>query len=396
MGRETLGVVREFDFPINFKQETNDFSSSFTTVETPVVNYHGHEVKQHCCQILPPHILEKIQGAEQDLADIKERLRQHAHLHTDARERRAAIGHVPEANKQQLPNIVYTIIDANGNEDFNDDKIIRDVEINAVAKQLLDWVQRTMSFVTTYYKWNGIDNHNMPVKAFFNFGKDFNNAFWDGQQFFCGNGDGQLFDAFSKYIDVIAHELNHGVNQFYNHLVYRDQNGAMDESYADIAGILVKHLFQISQNPRITMDELNGKIGEGLILPNDHNQYALRDMDTGVGFKDHPVLGTDNQPIRMSDYVRTHDDNGGVHTNSGIPNKLFWQIYTDPKFGRTPLERITKVALLFWTARKNVNRSTTFSTWGSYLLDAAKSLYGRRSTEVDIVTRALKVTEIRR
>lgn len=387
----TFGVVQEFDYAVQVRQEAMQSSSPQQTQEGEL---EGRAVTSYCCQMIPPHILEKLKNSDHHhLEDIKERLQAKAHLHTEARERRHAAATAPA---KQLKAINYTIIDANGNEEFNDDRVVTDVSTNETAGRLLLWAQRTMDFLKNQYGWNGIDNNNMAVRAYFNYGERYDNAFWDGQQFFCGTGDGLIFDDFSKYLDVVGHELNHGVNQFKNQLVYRKQNGALDESFADIAGVLIKHLFLLSQNPRLQMSQLNGKIGEGLILPNNRNQYALRDMDTGVGFRDHPELGTDFQPLRMSDLVKTKEDNGGVHTNSGIPNKLFWEIYTHPKFADTPLRRIAKVSQLLWTARKTLNSSSTFTTWGSLLLDAATKLYGKKSTEVSVVTYALKITEIRK
>jgi len=44
---------------------------------------------------------------------------------------------------------------------------------------------------------------------------------------------------------------------------------------------------------------------------------------------DDPVLGKDPRPAHMRDYVRTYQDNGGVHINSGIPNRAFYLAATE-------------------------------------------------------------------
>jgi Zn-dependent metalloprotease len=146
----------------------------------------------------------------------------------------------------------------------------------------------------------------------------YNNAFWNGSQMAYGDGDGSIFVDFSKGNDVIGHELTHGVTGSEVNLHYLNQSGALNESISDVFGSLIKqkHLNQ-------TAEAADWLIGQGL-LTSKVNGVALRSMKApGTAFDD-AVLGKDPQPGHMRDYVKTMRDNGGVHINSGIPNRAFY------------------------------------------------------------------------
>jgi hypothetical protein len=149
------------------------------------------------------------------------------------------------------------------------------------------------------------------------FGQDYDNAFWDGIQLVFGDGDGVIFDRFTKPMDVMAHEFTHGVTQFTAGLAYIDQSGALNESVSDVFAAMTK---QRSRSQ--TAEEADWLVGEGLFRPTV-NGRALRSMlEPGTAYDD-PRIGRDPQVGQMADYVRTTDDNGGVHINSGIPNRAF-------------------------------------------------------------------------
>jgi Zn-dependent metalloprotease len=132
-----------------------------------------------------------------------------------------------------------------------------------------------------------------------------------------------LFNRFTISVDIMGHELTHGVTEVEAQLIYFDQSGALNESISDVFGSLVKQY----KNGRQDAGSADWLIGEGLLT--EHVQgVALRSMkDPGSAFDD-PVLGRDTQPGHMDNYVRTVDDNGGVHINSGIPNRAFYLVAT--------------------------------------------------------------------
>ena len=147
--------------------------------------------------------------------------------------------------------------------------------------------------------------------------QDYDNAFWDGTQLVFGDGDGRVFDRFTKPIDVLGHELSHAVTQFTADLTYQGQSGALNESMSDVFGACIKqrHLGQDAASA-------DWLVGEGIFLPGINGE-ALRSMsDPGTAYDD-PQIGKDPQVGSMADYVDTTDDNGGVHINSGIPNRAF-------------------------------------------------------------------------
>jgi len=158
----------------------------------------------------------------------------------------------------------------------------------------------------------------MPLNATVHFGQDYDNAFWNGQQMVFGDGDGDLFNRFTIAIDVIGHELTHGVTEDEAQLVYFFQPGALNESVSDVFGSLVKQRM-LNQ----TADQADWLIGAGLFTANV-NGVALRSMKAPGTAYDDPVLGKDPQPAHMNDFVYTFQDNGGVHINSGIPNHAFY------------------------------------------------------------------------
>jgi Zn-dependent metalloprotease len=165
---------------------------------------------------------------------------------------------------------------------------------------------------------NSIDGKGMRLDASVHFRRDYDNAFWNGSQMVFGDGDGKIFLGFTGSLDVVGHELTHGVTQFEAALEYHDQPGALNESMSDVFGSLVKQ-YKLGQ----TAAKADWLIGAGILAPGIHG-VALRSMKAPGTAYDDPVLGKDPQPAEMKDYVETSEDDGGVHINSGIPNRAFY------------------------------------------------------------------------
>ncbi len=164
---------------------------------------------------------------------------------------------------------------------------------------------------------SSFDDRGATVVATVHYEKDYDNAFWDGSQLVFGDGDGVVFDRFTKPIDVLGHELAHAVTQHTADLTYQDQSGALNESMSDVFGACIKqrHLGHDAAGA-------DWLVGEGIFLPGV-NGRALRSMAEPGSAYDDPRLGRDPQVGSMADYIVTADDNGGVHLNSGIPNRAF-------------------------------------------------------------------------
>lgn len=161
------------------------------------------------------------------------------------------------------------------------------------------------------------DDAGAMVSITVHYGRDYDNAFWDGTQLVFGDGDGEIFERFTKPVDVLAHEFAHAVTESTAGLVYRGQSGALNESVSDVFAICLKQRL-------LGQDATSGNwlIGEELFLPAVQAR-GLRDMAAPGTAYDDPRLGRDPQPDHMDRFVVTTDDNGGVHINSGIPNRAF-------------------------------------------------------------------------
>jgi Zn-dependent metalloprotease len=176
-------------------------------------------------------------------------------------------------------------------------------------------LEATYKLYAEIYKRNSIDDHGLRLDASVHYSQDFDNAFWDGQQMVFGDGDNIIFVGFTKSIDVIGHELTHGVTQYTAGLKYEGQSGALNESFSDVFGSLVKQYY-LGEDAH-SADWL---IGEGILAPGIHGK-ALRSMkDPGSAYDDPKLGGKDPQPGDMSGYVQ----DGDVHINSGIPNHAFY------------------------------------------------------------------------
>src|SRR5918996_6277731 len=181
----------------------------------------------------------------------------------------------------------------------------------------------TWRFWYDVFSRESIDDENMPLRGVVHFGEDFDNAFWDGRRMAFGDGDGELFVRFTKSLDVIAHELGHGVVEDEGALEYHGQSGALNEHFADVAGAMVKQ-YKLGQ----TADQADWLIGAELLGP-EFDGHALRSMKAPGTAYDDDTLGKDPQPAHWRDYVRTFEDNGGVHINSGIANRAFYLLATN-------------------------------------------------------------------
>src|SRR5438552_1554525 len=194
---------------------------------------------------------------------------------------------------------------------------------DAAVDEAYDGLGATYKLYKEAFGRNSLDDSGPPLIATVHYGQQYDNAEWNGQQMLFGDGDGTYFNRFTFAIDVIGHNLTLGVTQYTSRLIYNDQPGALNVSFSDVFGSMVK---QHSLNQKV--DEADWLIGQGLLTGavqsgNPSQPVALRSMlKPGTAFND-PVFGKDPQPGNMSDYVSSQIDNGGVHINSGIPNRAF-------------------------------------------------------------------------
>jgi Zn-dependent metalloprotease len=187
-----------------------------------------------------------------------------------------------------------------------------------------------------------------------------------------GDGDGRLFNRFTISLDVIGHELTHGVTENEAGLRYLYEPGALNESLSDVFGSLIKQRV-LNQ----AADQADWLIGAGL-LAEGVNGVALRSMKAPGTAYDDKVLGKDPQPSDMQGYVQTTRDNGGVHINSGIPNRAFY--LTAAAIGGYAWEKAGKIWYQTVTD-KRLRRSANFAAFAQLTIDNAAKLYGTDGAE---------------
>lgn len=182
----------------------------------------------------------------------------------------------------------------------------------------------TFDFFSEVFDRNSLDGNGLRLDAVVHYGEQVNNAYWNGQRMLFGDGDDLRFTNFTKSLDVIAHELTHGVTDFTAGLIYHKQPGALNESMSDVFGSLVKqwHLGQDAESA-------DWLIGPDIFTPLKPGD-ALRSLKAPGTAYDNSVLDKDPQPAHFRDFVESPDtfagDFGGVHINSGIPNHAFYLV----------------------------------------------------------------------
>lgn len=281
--------------------------------------------------IVPPHILKAM--AESDDRRVRESALRTLVTSTRIRAQREIVGAVRNAflinpvgrkdrsihdarnqflNAGQLPG---QLVRSEGQHPSND----------ASVNEAYDALGATYDFYSRVFNRNSIDGRGMRLVATVHFGRDYNNAFWDGKQMVFGDGDNVVFRSFTKSLDVIGHELTHGVTELTAGLEYHNQSGALNESISDVFGSLVK---QYVKNQNVS--QADWLIGAEIFAPGIHG-VALRSMkDPGSAYDDPNLGGKDPQPKHMDGFVDLPDDEfgdwGGVHINSGIPNYAFYLV----------------------------------------------------------------------
>jgi Zn-dependent metalloprotease len=317
--------------------------------------------RQHCpsshlsCFIVPSKLLRKL--GDIDSAIASERLRGQRLAFGEMGF--AALG-VPAGGKRR------TIYDAHRGSRLPGALVrgegapkVADDDVNAAYDSSGD----TYDFYKEILNRNSIDDRGMRLDSSVHYRVRFNNAFWNGRQMVYGDGDGQLFSGFAKAVDVVGHELTHGVTQYTvpgGGLVYDGESGALNESISDVFGTLVKQ-WKLGQD----VNAASWLIGEGIM--GAKYGKALRSMkDPGTAWTG------DDQPRDMDGYVK----DGDVHTNSGIPNHAFF--LAAMAIGGRAWE---KAGPIWYRALPMLHSDATFKDAARATIDAAGLLYGAGKQE---------------
>lgn len=234
------------------------------------------------------------------------------------------------------------------------------------------YAAKTFDYYKNTFGRNSYNNAGAALKSTVHYGNKYNNAFWNGSQMVYGDGDGVTFLPFSGALDVVAHELTHAVTDSEAGLIYQNEPGAISEALSDIFGTLAEYY----DNRSPDWEE-----GEDIYTPGVSGD-ALRSLQNPKKYGD---------PDRYADRYKGTSDNGGVHTNSGIINKVGYLIanggthygVTVSGIGNDKLGKIFYRAIVYY-----VTANETFSNLRAHAVKAATDLYGASSAEVNTVKNA--------
>ncbi|MCM3708793.1 MULTISPECIES: M4 family metallopeptidase [Cytobacillus] len=228
--------------------------------------------------------------------------------------------------------------------------------------------ERVYEYFLNEHGRNSLDGEGMAINSYVHMGTDYNNAFWNGQYMAYGDGDGEFFISLSAGLDVAAHEMTHGVISHTANLAYRNQSGALNESFADVFGVLV--------------DDDDWEMGEDIMAPaaKADGVTRLRSLSDPnsvvVSNPERAAYGSGVYPAHMDEYYNMplNVDNGGVHVNSSITNHAAYLI--GQEIGREKLGKIYYRALTVY-----LTSNSNFSDARQAVVQSAIDLYGEGSGE---------------
>ena len=344
------------------------------------------------CSIIPPYLLRRLAAQREPALSQAARAAREAlqHVKSIQSSRTAPAPATPPGMRELKPAAPdRTVYDAKFSEQLPGTVVRKEGEPatgDPAADEAYDGLGHTHRLYAEAFGRNSIDGRGLPLVATVHFGRLYDNAFWDGQQMVFGDGDGQVFERFTKSLSVIGHELAHGVTQYSAGLVYRNQAGALNESLSDVFGALVEQHVK-----KQSTAEASWLIGEGLFTDQVQGR-ALRSMkEPGTAYDD-DVLGKDPQPDSMDDYVRTSADNGGVHINSGIPNRAFCLVAT--ALGGYAWDAPAQIWYETLTGG-SLAPNATFRAFAKATAASAAELFGAESKEHDAVRSAWETVKVK-
>lgn len=341
----------------------------------------------HPCSIVPPYLLAHLAGLPAS----------HLPLASSAAARTLEhIGALQQVRSQAVqdppspvsPELNRTISDAGNREVLPGEGVRHEGEVSAgdaAVDEAYDGLGNTYALFHNIFDRSSIDGSGGPLQATVHYGEDYDNAFWNGSRMVFGDGDGEVFTRFTRSVTVIGHELSHGFILAETPLEYQGQPGALQESVADVFGVLVEQ-YLLNQS----VESASWLVGAGLFTGQIQGR-GLRSLKAPGTAYDDDILGKDPQPASMNSYVETTQDRGGVHINSGIPNKAFYLCAA--YLGGFAWERAGQI----WydaVVSGQVMANYTFTEFSALTLATAEARYGPDSPEVTATAKAWRETGV--
>jgi Zn-dependent metalloprotease len=355
-------------------------------------------IMTHGCGIIPPHVFEHIARSARD--PYERRIAEEALLgRHQIREHRSQV----QANLLQAPQRTAAgvaavkrrrvldargtlPIDPTGKFDFSGARVVRQeadpVSADTAVNEAYDYSGTTWDFYHQVFGRNSVDDAGLELVSVVHLDQRLRNAMWDGEEMVYADASPGFFNRFTIALDVVGHELTHGVTQFTAALEYRSQSGALNESISDVFGSMIKQ-----KNFNQTVDQADWLIGVGLFVQiPGRNRTALRSMsDPGTAFNDPGPdgVGVDPQPSDMSGYQELREtrdgDFGGVHINSGIPNRAFFLVAK--ALGGSSWEKAGRIWYKVLT-EPLIEKNAQFSDMRKATITAAESLFSSREAQI--------------
>lgn len=335
--------------------------------------------------IIPPYVIDHM--AKSDDPEVRRLATEVVQSGAEARAQRSMLGTMaamaaipsPGAKKHRL---VYDL----GHKPMwaLPGKLVRSEGQGNTKDPAVNEAYRHAGYVYDFYQKifgrNSLDDRGMSLISSVHLMKNHNNAYWNGEQMIYGDGDGQEFVRFTKSLDVVGHEFSHGVVTHTCNLEYSYEPGALNEHFADVMGMLVKH-WKKKQSAKTA----DWSIGKDCLGP-DVVAKGLRTFEAGRAFENDPIIGTDIQPKHISGKYTGSADYGGVHINSGIPNHAFY--LTAVELGGSAWSKAGKI---WYAALSMLTKTSKFADMVAATEAAASNLYGGSgSTEAKAVKKGWK------
>ncbi|GAB5538165.1 MAG: hypothetical protein Salg2KO_02680 [Salibacteraceae bacterium] len=230
--------------------------------------------------------------------------------------------------------------------------------------------EMTYDYFFDNHSRNSIDDAGFKLLSYCSYNTNYSNAFWDGDRMTYGDGGAPF-----QVIDVVGHEISHGLTSNTANLVYSYESGALNESFSDIFGAAVEFDAEGVNNGDWLMGEDRGSAIRSLSNPGlygDPNTYYGNNWWFGAG------------------------DNGGVHTNSGVQNFWYYLLVeggsgtndNGDTYSVTGLGLDDASAIAFRNLTVYLTTNSQYSDARFYAIQCAQDLFGACTQEVESTTNA--------